>query len=492
MSAIFYQIILMIVGIIIPRIMLKYYGSEINGLVSSISQFVSYFYLVEAGLSAATVYALYKPLADKNENAINAVVSAARKFYIKTGYVFSLLVLVFAIFYSFYIKTPFLSPMNIGFLIMVLGANGLIDFFALSKYRVLLTADQKNYVISLSSVVYLLLNTFIIIILGTKQVNIVILKLVAILPIFLKAFMIMIYAKHNYKYLNHNEKPNTKALDKRWDALYLQILGLIQSGAPIIILTFITKDLKLISLYSIFNIVIAGVNGILSIFQSGLPASFGEIIAKGEKKTLQKSYNEFEFFYYSLITVIYSITFVTIMPFIKIYTSGITDFNYNMPIVGFLFVLNGLLFNLKTPQGMLVISAGMYKETRVQSTIQGVLIVLFGLILTPFIGIYGVLIAAIISNFYRDIDLLLFVPKKITGLPIIDTLKRLLRVLITSIIICLPFQYVNFVPSGYIEWILYATVIGVYSVIVVLIVNFLFDRKALIDIIRRILRMVKK
>lgn len=482
----------MIVGIIIPRIMLKYYGSEINGLVSSITQFVSYFYLVEAGLSAAAVYALYKPLADKDNNSINAVVSAARKFYIQTGYVFTLLVLVFAIFYSFYIKTPFLSPINIGFLVIILGANGVIDFFALSKYRVLLTADQKNYIISLSSVVYLLLNTFIIIILGTEQVNIVLLKLVAILPIFLKSFMIMIYAKHNYKYLDHKVAPNTKALDKRWDALYLQILGVIQSGAPIIILTFVTKDLKLISLYSIYNIVLAGVNGILNIFQSGLPASFGEIIAKGEKKTLQRSYNEFEFFYYSLITVIYSITFVMIMPFIKIYTSGITDFNYNMPIVGFLFVLNGLLYNLKTPQGMLVISAGMYKETRVQSTMQGILIVLFGLILTPFIGIYGVLIGAIISNLYRDIDLLFFVPKKITGLTIINTLKRMLRVFITSLIICLPFLYINIDPSGYIEWILYASVIGVYSVIVVLIVNFLFDRKALIDIIRRILRMVKK
>ena len=68
-----------------------------------------------------------------------------------------------------------------------------------------------------------------------------------------------------------------------------------------------------------------------------------------------------------------------IMPFIRIYTAGVTDINYNEPLVGFLFVLNGLLYNLKTPQGMLVISAGMYKETRIQTTIQGAIVVILGL-----------------------------------------------------------------------------------------------------------------
>ena len=58
----FFQIVLMISGLITPRIMLKYYGSEINGLISSINQFIVYFNLVEAGLSGAAIYALYKPL----------------------------------------------------------------------------------------------------------------------------------------------------------------------------------------------------------------------------------------------------------------------------------------------------------------------------------------------------------------------------------------------------------------------------------------------
>ena len=42
------QAITMIVGFILPKVVLNVYGSEINGLVSSITQFISYFNLVEA------------------------------------------------------------------------------------------------------------------------------------------------------------------------------------------------------------------------------------------------------------------------------------------------------------------------------------------------------------------------------------------------------------------------------------------------------------
>ena len=64
------QVVTMIAGFITPRFMLTAYGSEINGLISSILQFISYFNLVEAGLSSAAVYSLYKPIAEKDYNRI--------------------------------------------------------------------------------------------------------------------------------------------------------------------------------------------------------------------------------------------------------------------------------------------------------------------------------------------------------------------------------------------------------------------------------------
>lgn len=82
------QIVVVAVGLVLPRVMLDCYGSVVNGLTSSITQFINYFGLVEAGIGASAVYALYKPLARGDRRAISAIVTAARKFYVLSGYIF--------------------------------------------------------------------------------------------------------------------------------------------------------------------------------------------------------------------------------------------------------------------------------------------------------------------------------------------------------------------------------------------------------------------
>lgn len=486
------QIVTMIVGFITPRVMLTFYGSEINGLVSSITQFISYFNLVEAGLSGAAIYALYKPLAYKNHKEINGIVSAAKKFYTQSGYIFVSLTIGLAIIYPFYIMSDMISPINVGLLVLVLGTNGALEFFTLSKYRVLLAADQKTYVVSLASIIQIILNTTIIVVLAYLEFNIVLLRFYALFSIFLRSVILMIYCKRRYKYLDYKEVPNTRALYKRWDALYLQILGAVHVGAPVVLLTLILKDLKIISIYSIFNMVIAGINGVLSIFISGLSASFGDVIARKETEILKKSYKEFEFCYYALIAAVYSITFITIMPFINIYTSSVIDTNYNIPIVGFLFVLNGLLYNIKTPQGMLVISAGLYKETKRQTTTQGLIAVIFGAALIPFWGISGVLIGSILSNIYRDIDLMFFIPKNVTHTSVKNTFLRILRVFLCIGISLIPFLFIKYVPYNFLNWFLYALCVAIYVLSVVFIINVLFDKQEMINIIERLKNMVIK
>ena len=161
----------------------------------------------------------------------------------------------------------------------------------------------------------------------------------------------------------------------------------------------------MVSVYVIFNLVITGVNAILSVFMSGISSSFGDLIVRKEQERFQKAYIDFEGVYYLLIAGVYAATFVMIMPFVNIYTQGITDTNYNLPWIGFLMVLNGLMYNIKTPQGMLVIAAGLYKETRWQTTTQALILLILGIILGHIYGLEGILIASILSNFYRVIDL---------------------------------------------------------------------------------------
>lgn len=486
------QVVTMLVGLILPRVMLTSYGSEINGLVSSISQFIAYFNLVEAGLSGATIYALYKPLADDDHKAVSGVVSASKRFYEQAGWIFVSLTAGLAILYPLYIKSEVLSYLEIGILVLILGVSGALEFFTLSKYRTLLTADQKSYVLSITSIITTLIRTAITIVLAMYGMSIVYVKFFALFSVFVRSAILLIYCNKKYAYINYKEVPNTKALNKRWDALYLQILGAIQAGAPVVLLTIFLKDLKMVSIYSVFNMVMSGLDGVLSIFTSGLSASFGDVIARKETETLKRAYKEFEFAYYVMITIVYAITLVTIMPFINIYTANITDANYNLPWVGFLFTLNGILYCVKTPQGMLVISAGMYKETRWRSTAQALILVVVGAILTPFWGIYGVLLGAICSNLYRDIDLLIFVPRRIVKTSVLHGLVRVFRIFGGIAISALPFLFISYRPSNLLRWFLYAFLVGIYALTVVFIINIICEKDEMVRVLKRIINVVKQ
>ena len=70
------QIVVMAAGMITPRLMIATYGSEMNGLVSSLNQFISYITLVEAGIGGAAIYSLYKPLAEEDHARISGIVVA--------------------------------------------------------------------------------------------------------------------------------------------------------------------------------------------------------------------------------------------------------------------------------------------------------------------------------------------------------------------------------------------------------------------------------
>jgi O-antigen/teichoic acid export membrane protein len=483
----------MTIGLILPRVMLVYFGSEINGLVTSITQFVAYFGLVEAGISGSVTYYLYKPLAEKDKSKVSSILKAAKIFYVKAGCFFLTLVLLLALFYPMFIETELLSFTEIFVLVLIVGMSGTLDFFIMAKYRVLLTADQKTYVISIASIASNLLNVLIITILASHKFDIVVVRFYAIFSIFLRTVILYFYTRRIYPYLNFKIKSDNTALNKRWAAFYLQLLGVFQAGIPVILATIFTS-LKMVSVYSIYMMVIAGVRGLFSIFDNGLASGFGEVISKNEKTTLQKAYSEFEFAYYFIMTFIYSVTILLIGPFIKLYTKGINDIDYNSVTLCFLFVFSAFCYNLKNPQGMMVISAGLYKETRLQASIQAGLLFVVGIILTPLFGLSGILIALIISDIYRVIDLMLFIPKNVTKLSYKSTLKRIVS--FSLIFIIISYFSINKIDlsmvSSYSQWLLFALSSATIIFVIILAVAFIIDKKEINNLQKRMLFSFKR
>ena len=485
LSTAFSQLVTMLAGFVVPRVMLTVYGSEVNGLVTSVSQFISYFSLVEAGIGASTVYSLYSPLADNDTARINSIITASRNFYFKTGYIFLSLVIACALVYPIFVKTDLLSNLEVGALFFILGFNSVVDFFSLAKYRSLLTASQKTYVISLANIASTVLNCLVIVVFSYLGFSVAVVRLIALLAIVVRSLILWVYCRKKFSYIRFDVEPDNSALNKRWDALYLQILGAIQSGAPTIIATFVLS-LEQVSIYSIFNIVIAGIGSILAIFTSGLSSGFGDLISRCNDNVFERAFRQFEYIYYMLIAIVYSVTLVMYMPFIRIYTNG-ADISYNYPLLAILMGVNGFFHNLKTPYGMLVVSEGMYKETRWATTIQGLIEVVASVLLAFPFGVYGIVIGVLLSNFYRDVQFLSYSEGHLIPFEI----KKTIVLQVRSIILCFAMSFILFrLPFddhslSVLTWLLDAAIATIISATVIVGINILFDRKLFIQTLSR-------
>ena len=84
---------------IVPRLIIGTYGSSINGLISSITKFLGYIVLLEAGVGGVVRAALYKPLADKDIDSISRIIKATEQFFKIIGLIFLGYLLVIAIIF---------------------------------------------------------------------------------------------------------------------------------------------------------------------------------------------------------------------------------------------------------------------------------------------------------------------------------------------------------------------------------------------------------
>lgn len=487
-----YQLAAMLMGFITPRLTILCYGSEINGLVVSITEFINYFRLVEAGLATAAVYSLYKPLADQDAGRISAIVSAARRFYNLSGCLFVGLTALFALIYPFVVPCESLSQLSVGLLALIMGVSGALEFFTLARYRVLLTADQKTYVVSLASMASLAVQTAVIVILAVCRVNVLLLRLAAGLCILVRSGILWAYVRRRYPDVNDRAQPDKSALSSRWDALYRQVISSLQQSLGVTLTTLICRDGRVISVYGAYHMVIMGLWGILKMVTTGIYSLFGEMLAKGQQAVMRRAWRDFEYLYLSLCTVIYATAAVTILSFIRLYTRGVSDAAYIQPLWAALMVLQGMSDQLKLPLDMMVTAAGKFRETRHYNTAQVALAVGLGAVLGLILGVPGIIAGLIIANLIRTVLQLYFVPKHITGIPAIKTVARQGRCYLTVAGVYALWQLAPLAPGNLWQWAALAALCALSACALTAGMGLLFDREGFFGLLHRGKALLKK
>ena len=492
-SSLMLQIVTLICGLIVPKLIIQTFGSNVNGLVSSITQFLAYITLLEAGFGPVVKAALYKPIAQKNREEIENILKASEKFFRVIALIFLIYLIILSIVYPILVNTEFTFIYTMS-LVLIISVSTLAEYYFGMTYKLYLQAEQKTYITSIIQIVGYILNTIAIVILIKLNTSIHIVKLVSGFIFVLRPVAQNIYVKKKYK-LNFENADKDYNLKQKWDGLAQHIASVVHNNTAVTILTIFTHITE-VSVYSVYYLVVKGIKSLIQAFTGGVDASFGDMIAKNEKEQLNKSFKTYELFYYTIITIVYICTFILIVPFIKVYTKGITDANYIRPLFAYLFVLSELVWSIRLPYSSITLAAGHFKQTRKGAWVEAISNIVISLVLVWKFGIIGVTIGTLVAMLIRTVEFIYHTSKYILERNIWVSIKRVILVLIEILITVL---LVRILPTiefiSYTNWIIYAILVAGVSSLVTVAINFIVykeDVKGLFNILKRILNRKKE
>ena len=489
----FLQIVVFLSGIILPRFILEAYGSTVNGMITSVNQFLTYLSLAEAGVATASVVALYNPLALGRKDEVNSILSATRKFYNRSGVLFLSLTAVLVLIYPFFI-TGQLDHSLVRWMIAVLAGSTLIDYFFLGKYRVLLNANQEGYVVALVQSIGTAVNMAVSIGLIFAGADVLFVKAAATAVYVLRLFLIRAYVRKKYPDLDYHVKPADHALKQKNAALFHQVVGIIVNNTDTAVLTICLggRSLLEVSVYGIYMLVVNAVNQLLTSFFNGLTAGFGEVIARDEQEVLKKSYSTFEYMFFIILFIVVACMGALIIPFIAVYTMNMEDVQYVRPVAAALFTVLIFLQNVRVPAMTIICAAGHYKQTRYQAAAEAAINIIVSLALVWTLGMNGVLIGTVCSYGYRSFEMIFYTSRNLIKGTAKTSFVRIARNIIASCLLIAAGIY--FIPQemdSFISWFLYACVMGIAGSLVVAGVNFAAEPREFKNLLARVTGIVR-
>lgn len=380
-------------AIFIRILSLEYLG--LNGLFTNVLTMLSFF---ELGIGNAIVYYLYKPIADKDEKKIKALMN----FYKKAYNTIALLVFVVGIIILPFIKS-FVGKVTIDinlYLVFFLFLLSTVSTYLIAYKRSLIYANQRNYIISIIHTLYtILLNIFQLSIvyftknyylyLGTK----IVCQLIENLIISLIADRLYPYLKEKNK--DKIDKVTENNIFKKVKALLFHKIGavLVNGTDNIIISKFF--GVFIVGLYANYELITRACSTMFGQIISSTTASVGNLLTTKDQKKIFSVFKNIRFFNFwvSCFTAI-SILIIA-QPFIRVWIDESALLSVD---ILFVIVFNYFQKMQRSSYSTFKDSAGIWEEDKYVPLIESFINIVVSIILVKTIGLVGVFIGTIISG----------------------------------------------------------------------------------------------
>ena len=279
------------------KIFLDGLGADFIGLTSTLGNLLAFLNLAESGVSAAIAVVLYAPLFEHNEQKIKEIVSVMGYLYRTIGKIILSGGLLLACFFPLIFPNAELGLPIIYLTFFSFLGSSLIGYFINYK-QVLLSADQRNYVVAAYSqsanVVKILLQMGLAYYTGNYYLWVVVEFLFGILYSIILNWKI----KQVYPWLVTEVKKG-KALCKEYPdvmkytkQLFIHKIGSVAYTQVTPFLVYAFASLQAVAYYGNYTLITSKLSSLLGNFLGGTNASVGNLVAEGNKEKILKVYWE--------------------------------------------------------------------------------------------------------------------------------------------------------------------------------------------------------
>lgn len=481
-----------LLGIIVTRLIIESFGSDFNGLNSTANQIVNVLLILEGGFTMASNVALFAPLTQGDYDLVNGVLSATRSKFRKIGLIFLGIGCAIAVAYGFAVNSA-LPTEFVATVIVMTVVPAAFNLFYATTYRVLLQTQQKEYVINIITIVTIGLGHLANIVMIMMNGPMWMVRFNTMAFALLNSLLIACYVKRRAPYLNLNAEPRPEMIKGTNDVMIQRITGVIYNSAPIVFLSLSpTGGTVLASVYAVYNNVFTMLKSLLHGVIDAPRLSFGQMLTEKRRDDIWPVFAQYEFIAFSAVFVLLSTCCTLIMPFIKIYMDGITDANYFDMTIAIFMVLITVAEMLHIPSGHLINMAGEFRVSKNFQMISCIVLVISMIVGGSLWGVYGMLaavllVAVLLSFLEMGYVHIKFFPGRLPAL-----MRLMLPLCVAGVITCGVELQLNIQVEGYLSFIVYGALFACINGVIAVIVGCLFNRRELMAMFSRVLRLIKR
>lgn len=393
------KIIVLIFRFVLRTIIIKKLGSEYIGLSSLFTSILQVLNLAELGIGSSITFSLYKPVAEKDETTIRALMNLYKKIYRIIGIVVLIIGLALIPFLKDLIKGDVPSNINIYALYLIYLINSVLTYLLFAYKTILFEVHQRNDVTSKISIVLnifqFIFQVIAVMVYKNYYLYIVTLPMLTILNNLIGAY----YAKKiypNYYCDGVVEKSKKKDIAKRVYGLVLQKICATTRNSLDSIFISAFLGLNVIAIYNNYYMIMDAIVAILSIITVSMLASVGNSIATNTIEKNCNDMNKFNFMY-MWISGFCTISLACLyQPFMELWLGN----KFLLPIHTVLFFC---LYFYLLKMGDIISAysqgAGLWWEGKYRALAELILNILLNYFLGKFWGLDGIILGTLISLF---------------------------------------------------------------------------------------------